>query len=127
MHGKAAEEGVEVQVGRSERDLPPALLADLKRQDWKGNVRALKARAERFALGLDDLLDPSGGGGDARAISLPEQLAAYEASVISQALDKQGGSTARAAAYLGIPLRTLNEKIARYSIRRSKSAPATGV
>jgi len=100
-------------------------VADLKSQDWKGNVRALKARAERFALGLDDLLDPSGTGGDARATSLPDQLAAYEASVIAQALNRRGGNTAQAAADLKVPLRTLNEKIARYSIRRSKSGHAT--
>jgi two-component system, NtrC family, C4-dicarboxylate transport response regulator DctD len=109
------------RYGRSERDLSPELLADLKSQDWKGNVRALKARAERFALGLDELPTSSGTGGDARATSLPDQLAAYEGSVIAQALQNHQGSTARAAADLQIPLRTLNEKIAKYSIKRTKS------
>jgi two-component system C4-dicarboxylate transport response regulator DctD len=94
----------------------PALLAALAARDWPGNVRELKAAAERFALGLpidaDERRDET-----AEASSLPDRVAAFEAALIQAALDAHGGSAQAAAGGLGIPLRTLNEKIARHRLR----------
>jgi two-component system C4-dicarboxylate transport response regulator DctD len=105
------------RYGRAERSVSAELVAQLKQEDWRGNVRELKARAERFALGLD----ATGSDGEAlqqdRALTLPEQLAAFECDLIRRAIDDSDGNTANAAARLGIPHRTLNEKIARLGLR----------
>lgn len=95
---------------------PPALLAGLAARDWPGNVRELKAAAERFALGLpvglDDAVDCA-----EETPSLPDRVAAFEARLIQAALETHGGNAQAAAAGMGIPLRTLNEKIARHGLR----------
>jgi two-component system C4-dicarboxylate transport response regulator DctD len=95
---------------------PPALLAALAARDWPGNARELKAAAERYVLGLPveagENLDLD------EAASLPDRVAAFEAQAIHAALDFSGGNAQAAADHLRVPLRTLNEKIARYGLRR---------
>ncbi|QXC52499.1 sigma-54-dependent Fis family transcriptional regulator (plasmid) [Agrobacterium salinitolerans] len=103
------------RYGRAERTVSAALVARLRQEEWRGNVRELKARAERFALGLDDAGSEASQPGD--AFSLPEQLSAFEGDLIRRAIDDSDGNTAKAAARLGIPHRTLNEKIARLGLR----------
>ena len=81
-------------------------------------MRELKAQAERFALGLDDTIMQAGTAApEATDLALPDRLAAYEAHLIREALDRSDGSAARAAAVLGIPLRTLNEKMSRRGLQ----------
>ncbi|MCY0095667.1 sigma-54-dependent transcriptional regulator [Hoeflea ulvae] len=101
--------------GRDERTITPAVVAQLLAHDWPGNVRELKAHAERFALGLEDARKPA-----AAAITgetLPERLAAYEISEIRTAMADCNGSCKLAAEKLGIPRRTLNEKLGRFGLR----------
>ncbi len=93
-------------------DLPSALASS----DWPGNVREFKAVAERAVLGLgrhvraeDSAMSQVG--------TLADQVAAFEAKLISATLREAGGSTAAAADRLGLARRTLNEKIARYGLR----------
>jgi len=99
--------------------LTAARLATLAGAGWPGNVRELRAAAERFVLGLPpdppDGAPPEGTG----ALSLPERLAAYEAHLIKDALDAHGGNAQQASIALGIPRRTLSEKIARYALKPS--------
>jgi two-component system C4-dicarboxylate transport response regulator DctD len=47
-------------------------------------------------------------------------MAAYEADLIRQALAEAGGSVAAAAESLGIPRRTLAEKMARHGLTRDR-------
>ncbi len=106
------------RYGRAERTVPAALLARLQQEEWRGNVRELKARAERFALGLDETnAGTAAQAGPDNDMTLPDRVAAYEVQLIRAAIDKHDGNTARAAASLGIPHRTLNEKISRYGLR----------
>ncbi|MEX0955239.1 MAG: sigma-54 dependent transcriptional regulator [Rhizobiaceae bacterium] len=97
----------------------PALLDVLAARGWPGNVRELKAAAERHVLGLptvpelDHAMQPSG------SASLPERVAAFEAELIGHALDAHDGNAQAASEALGIPRRTLSEKIARYGLRRA--------
>jgi two-component system C4-dicarboxylate transport response regulator DctD len=94
-----------------------ALLAELAAADWAGNVRELRAAAERYALGLPTP-DRSGiGDMAANCARLPERLAAYEASLIRAALEEHGGNAQAASEALGVPRRTLSEKIARYGLK----------
>ena len=102
---------------REAPSLTAARLAALAAEDWPGNVRELRAAAERFVLGL-----PPDQSGDtlseaALGLSLPERVATYEAQLIRQALDAHGGNAQQASTALGIPRRTLSEKIARYGLK----------
>ncbi len=98
--------------GLALRDVPADRLMGLVHQDWPGNVRELKSHAERAVIGLEAVTDrPTLPG------SLPEIVAAYEAKIIAATLEAVGGATAEAAERLGLPRRTLNEKIAKYGLR----------
>lgn len=104
------------RYGQAEPRPTAAFLAGLRQEPWRGNVRELKARAERFALGLDvDELQPAMS--QMQTLALPEQIALHEAQLIASALSKNNGNTAQTAADLGIPVRTLNEKVSRYRLR----------
>ena len=112
---------------RAGRKAPPAgddMLSALRRHDWPGNVRELRRAAERFALGLDPgIASP----GPAAAMpsqegALAERVAKFEADAIRDALRRAGGSIAAVVEELGIPRRTLNEKMQRHGIRRDEAA-----
>ncbi|TGN47714.1 Fis family transcriptional regulator, partial [Paracoccus liaowanqingii] len=60
---------------------------------------------------------PAGPAPAGDAPSLPDRMARVEAQIIAEALAVADGSSARAADALGIPRRTLNEKIARHGLR----------
>ena len=111
-------------VSHYQRDVPSLSGDDLKRlmaHDWRGNVRELRNVAERFVLGLGQkqdgiarVLDGDGG----RHKALPEQMDAVEAVFIGTALQASGGNIQAAADDLGIPRRTLNEKMRKYGLER---------
>jgi two-component system C4-dicarboxylate transport response regulator DctD len=77
-------------------------------------VREVKAAAEAYALGLLDMRADEGP-------ALPDQtladrVAAFEAREIAAALDRHRGNTVRTAETLGLPRRTLNDKMRRYGL-----------
>ncbi len=102
--------------------LPGNLLASLAAAAWPGNVRELKAVAERCVLGLPLEIGSAGTAAgvtlDVQA-SLPQQVASFEAAVIRHALDAHAGNVQAASLMLGVPRRTLSEKIARLGLRES--------
>ena len=99
--------------------VPPSLADALGAADWPGNVRELKSAAERHVLGLPPLTHRTAGAvADGASASLPARLAAYESLLIMDALDAHGGNIQAASRALGIPRRTLGEKIARLNIHR---------
>ncbi|GGE16054.1 two-component system, NtrC family, C4-dicarboxylate transport response regulator DctD [Gemmobacter megaterium] len=102
----------------------PAEMEVLRARAWPGNLPQLQAAAERHVLGLRD---DSGRGPMPSAtpddrLPLPRRVAVFEAQVIAEALARCGGSSAAAAELLGVPRRTLNEKIARYGLREGDGA-----
>jgi two-component system C4-dicarboxylate transport response regulator DctD len=103
--------------GTGMRPIQPETLSALQAAEWEGNVRELKAEAERYVLGYPQLSSQVSTGDDG---SLPARVAAYEAQLIRQALAEAGGSVAAAAEALGIPRRTLAEKMARHGLRRDR-------
>ena len=109
------------EAGRRHKFVVPAtsasLIGRLEAHDWPGNVRELKACAERFVLGLPLAFGPPEEIAPEDAATLPERVAAFEARLIREALDSNGGSAQAASLSLGIPLRTLNEKIVRHGLR----------
>lgn len=112
---------------RFARAVPPLHAADigaLMAHSWPGNVRELKTAAERFALGLEATGRSLEGilGTRARVstpgTSLAERLAAFERQVIEAELAKHNGSIAAVVESLGVPRRTLNEKMSRLGVVR---------
>ncbi|ALL71448.1 Two component, Sigma-54 Specific, central transcriptional regulator of acidic amino acid uptake (plasmid) [Paraburkholderia caribensis MBA4] len=80
--------------------------------DWPGNVRELKNVAERFTLGLDDGLPQPPAGAD----SLASRMVRAERGYIEEALRSAGGQVIKAAEQLGLPRKTLYDKITRHGI-----------
>jgi two-component system, NtrC family, C4-dicarboxylate transport response regulator DctD len=102
------------RYGRGDVAVDYPLAQRLKRRVWAGNVRELKAAAEAHALGLFDA-------GAAASPALAEQtlaqsLAGFERREIAAALDRHRGNTLRAAEALGLPRRTLNDKMRRFGL-----------
>ncbi len=102
------------RYGRGDPKLPWALSQKLKRQTWSGNVRELKTSAEAFALGLFEL--EGSGAPTSGPQALADRVSEFEAREISAVLDAYAGNTMRAAETLGLPRRTLNDKMRRYGI-----------
>ncbi|QFT58882.1 C4-dicarboxylate transport transcriptional regulatory protein DctD [Sulfitobacter sp. THAF37] len=109
------------RYGRADPELPWPVQQRLRRMAWPGNIRELKASAEAFALGL---FVPTGAAGAAAGpVSLADRVADFEAREIAAVLDAHVGNTLRAAETLGIPRRTLNDKMRRYGL---SSTPGPG-
>jgi len=114
---------VEELAARHRREVPALSQADIEwlmAHDWRGNVRELRNVAERLVLniaprtgGLAATLD-----GQARQHTLPEQLDAVERTLIKTALAECDSNMQRAADILGIPRRTLAEKMHRHGIAK---------
>jgi len=114
---------VQSAVNRFERnatEITPEVLEQLLIHSWPGNVRELKNTAERFVLSneLEDLdLLPPGveevAGGD---LKLPLRIERFEKLLIEQALAQHHGNIQRVHSALGIPRKTLYDKLAKYSI-----------
>ncbi|MEM6679718.1 MAG: sigma-54 dependent transcriptional regulator [Pseudomonadota bacterium] len=121
----AEREGAEVPM------LGPADAAALAAHDWPGNVRELLNIAERAVLrarrGAVDIaallgLPTAHGEVEAEAGGLRERMEAAERAILSEALSRHGGSIAGAMAELGLPRRTMNEKMARHGLTRREFA-----
>ncbi|WP_114394172.1 sigma 54-interacting transcriptional regulator [Oleisolibacter albus] len=102
--------------------LTQAQMARLMEHHWPGNVRELRNYAERAVLGVP------GGGPDLRpaagspavassAAPLAEQVEAFERAVIIGKLRDFRGSVPQAAEALGLPRKTLYDKLQRHGIQ----------
>ena len=101
------------------RELQPGQRALLLRHPWPGNVRELQNAAERFALGLELALDsnapslpPVNGG-------LSEQVEAFERALIAAELSRPHGSLRSLAEALGVPRKTLHDKLRKHGLNFS--------
>ncbi|TAL54890.1 sigma-54 dependent transcriptional regulator [Pandoraea sp.] len=102
-----------VAYGRPVPTVSPALMHDLMSRPWPGNVRELRNAAERLTLGLQD----AGGTADPAAPrSLEEQMNLFERHLIEDALRACGGRAALACEQLGLPKKTLYDKMRRLGI-----------
>ncbi|MFN4099192.1 MAG: sigma-54-dependent transcriptional regulator [Pararhodobacter sp.] len=98
---------------------PPTLVESIMGRDWPGNVRELRNAAERCALGLgleaQDPQDPREGGG-----KLAERVAAFERAEIVRALIASGGALKPVYESLGLPRKTLYEKMQKLGIDKTQ-------
>lgn len=110
------------RAGQSVATLPPRSALALMEHDWPGNVRELRLVAERFGLGLGlhiGTIPTSIETGGPRA-TLEAMVDAYERKLIISTLHETGGSVAQAMEILGVPRRTLNDKMRRLGILRPR-------
>ncbi|MFL9923312.1 sigma-54 dependent transcriptional regulator [Herbaspirillum lusitanum] len=101
------------------RDMPQwstAQMLQWQQRDWPGNVRELRNFADRWVLGVSDASVGMAPPGEAGAGNLPQQLEHYEAGLIGHALRAHEGNVAAAAEQLGIPKKTLYDKIKKYDL-----------
>ncbi|HXQ99664.1 MAG TPA: sigma-54 dependent transcriptional regulator, partial [Pseudomonas sp.] len=108
--------------GLPRHELQPGQRAMLLRHNWPGNVRELQNAAERFALGLELELEgaaqqdmPSTGGG------LSEQVEAFERALIAAELTRPHSSVRSLAEALGVPRKTLHDKLRKHGLNFSGS------
>ncbi|GIZ50973.1 sigma-54-dependent transcriptional regulator [Noviherbaspirillum aridicola] len=94
----------------------PAQMAAWQARDWPGNVRELRNFADRLVLGVEQAR-PAG----AEEASLPQRVDAYERMLIVEALAAQRGNVAASADALGIPRKTLYDKLRKYQLASGRS------
>ncbi|MGQ7816783.1 sigma-54-dependent transcriptional regulator [Metapseudomonas furukawaii] len=110
--------------GMAMRSLDSGQRALLLTHNWPGNVRELQNAAERFALGLDLALDntpaelPQVEGG------LSEQVEAFERALIAAELTRPHNSLRSVAEALGLPRKTLSDKLRKHGLNFSGANPA---
>jgi two-component system C4-dicarboxylate transport response regulator DctD len=105
------------RYGKEAPTIPGRLLQDLMSYNWPGNVRELRNAAERFVLlGDDDCLrlDDRGSNSPYLPMSLPEQVEAFERALIEQALSESSGVIKQTMGLLGLPRKTLYDKMQKY-------------
>ena len=111
--------------------LQPAQRALLLRHNWPGNVRELQNVAERFALGLelalnDNASDTAQASGVETSGGLSEQVEHFEKSLIATELERSHSSMRSLAQALGVPRKTLHDKLRKYGLNfESGSHPHT--
>ncbi|HFD87112.1 MAG TPA: sigma-54-dependent Fis family transcriptional regulator [Gammaproteobacteria bacterium] len=107
----------------------PEQIVNLLAHQWPGNVRELRNVAERYVLlgahceyDLEQLLH-AGPAGEKGELSLPSQVACFERSIIEQSLVHQKGCIKDVMSSLGVPRKTLYDKMKKYGLdkRRYKS------
>ncbi len=119
-------ERVAAQLGRPGLRLADDARSHIARAAWPGNVRELANALERAAILADGdeiraehlWMNPLGPAPGARAAAATGglTLAEMEERAIRDALDAAGGSVKDAAVALGIPRRTLYDKLKKYEI-----------
>ncbi|CAO4173486.1 sigma-54-dependent transcriptional regulator [Methylorubrum populi] len=102
-----------VKYQRPVIEVPPSLRRSLMLADWPGNVRELKNAAERAMLGF---LSPDLAGGTGPAPGLDALLDRVERLVIEDALKVSGQRIAEAARALGLPRKTLSDRMRRLGL-----------
>ncbi|HCH23116.1 MAG TPA: DNA-binding response regulator [Oceanospirillaceae bacterium] len=102
--------------------LPMNAIDSLMQHNWPGNVRELINVAERYVL-TDMLLDQQcldTWDEPATPLTLPTMVEQYEQRLIEQALSQAQGSIKQTYEALGIPRKTLYDKLAKYGIERQR-------
>ncbi|MGV8841929.1 MAG: sigma-54-dependent transcriptional regulator [Pseudomonas sp.] len=88
----------------------------LLRHSWPGNVRELQNAAERFALGLELALDSHAPSLPQVSGGLSEQVEAFERALIAAELSRAHGSVRSLAEALGVPRKTLHDKLRKHGL-----------
>ncbi len=101
-----------LEDAQAELGLPhtPAALAELLAKNWPGNARELRNHARRAAMGLEDVENSMDTG-------LTAALSRVEAHLIEQSLVRFKGKVPEVCDALGLPRKTLYDKLKRHGIK----------
>ncbi|MDH4570336.1 sigma-54-dependent Fis family transcriptional regulator [Pseudomonas sp. BN414] len=110
--------------GAAPRSLDSSQRALLLTHGWPGNVRELQNAAERFALGLDLNLDNAPANLPTVEGGLSDQVEAFERALIAAELTRPHGSLRSVAEALGLPRKTLSDKLRKHNLSFSGGNPA---
>jgi len=115
-----------ISNARYQREASPPNTAQIRAllsHTWPGNVRELQNVAERYVLlgqNCDYDLERFIHGYDAQtAMTLPEQVECFEKSAIEQALVINKGSIKETMVTLGVPRKTLYDKMSKYGLDKN--------
>lgn len=108
------------QYKRESEPLSAARMHSLLSYDWPGNVRELRNLAERYVLmgeagsfEFDQIIINENNPG---VMTLPEQLERFEKTLLEQELLRQKGSIKGTMDALGLPRKTLYDKMRKYDL-----------
>ncbi len=112
-----------IASSRYHRDIPPLKSTQIKAlltYSWPGNVRELKNTAERYMLLGEtyhyDLEKMIHGNESEITLTLAQQVDCFEKSIIVQTLTEQHGSLKQTMESLGLPRKTLYDKMQKYGL-----------
>jgi len=115
-----------ISATRQRRECPPLgddLTDKLIRHDWRGNVRELRNAAERFVLDLPaipGLVMEEISNAVVEGACLPERVENFEKSMIESELMKCNGHVTKTCKSLGIPRKTLYDKLTKYGLKSER-------
>ncbi len=101
----------------------PEQMQELLSHHWPGNVRELKNVAERYVLLGEDTPLISAERGPAqpvRGMTLHDQIDWFEKTAIEQALIRAGGSISETMEILGLPRKTLYDKMRKHQLEKDR-------
>lgn len=112
-------QGAAIRYQRPVPQWSTAQMAQWQARDWPGNVRELRNFADRLVLGVMEGWPDGPHAGTSAATdgsALPQQVDAYERMLIADALTTTDNNVAAAADRLGVPKKTLYDKIKKYQL-----------
>ncbi|WP_308375594.1 sigma-54 dependent transcriptional regulator [Microbulbifer sp. RZ01] len=123
-----------VASARHHRELIPLnaeSMARLKSQEWPGNVRELRNLAERYVLLGASALNSAPPFSDPQEDlhgrqTLQERVEQFERTLIEEALQRHQGSIKDSMVSLGLPRKTLYDKMKKYGLDRRDFISNTG-
>jgi two-component system C4-dicarboxylate transport response regulator DctD len=86
-------------------------------QPWPGNVRELRNFADRLVLGVAQLDGSETEPTEPASHALADKMDHFESTLIAEALQRCEANVAEAADYLGLPKKTLYDKIKKYQLK----------
>jgi two-component system C4-dicarboxylate transport response regulator DctD len=111
------------RYGREITTPNPEQISALMAHEWPGNVRELRNAAERYVLlGSDcgfDFKQLFGEEGGEAPRTLPRQVECFEKSLIEQALGAHKGCIKLTMEQLGVPRKTLYDKMQKYGLDKN--------
>lgn len=97
-------------------------MAQWQARDWPGNVRELRNFADRLVLGVVETTScQSDEDVNSASDTLPQRVDAYERMLIVDALAANEGNVAATADRLGLPKKTLYDKLKKYQLAAGRA------
>ncbi|WP_420599761.1 sigma-54-dependent transcriptional regulator [Neptuniibacter sp.] len=110
------------QYGREVPPLSPERMHSIVTYDWPGNVRELRNLAERYVLlgeGCTFDFENRPITESSTALSLPDKVDQFEKMLIQAELSRCGGSIKETLSSLGLPRKTLYDKMKKYELDKN--------